>query len=90
MFRTINEVECFEHKLAMMYEEVASTGSGLFDMQETGRKIGLSDADIESMYWHLKRGDILEKDIDSGLVRFSGYGVMLQTGQIMEACAPEL
>lgn len=90
MLRTIHEVESFEHKLAKMFEEVTSTESDLFDMHVMGKKIGLSDSDIESMYWHLKRGDILEKDNGSGLVRFSGYGIMLQTGAIMEACVPEL
>ena len=58
MFKTINEVEYFEQKLNRMFKAVHLTDTDLFDIYELGRKIGLSDAEIESMYWHLRMGRI--------------------------------
>ncbi len=88
MFRSIPDVEFFQHKLDRMFEEVLSRDSNTFDIFELGKKIGLEETEIESMYWHLKRGDMIEKDDDSARLRFSCYGMMLQTGQIQEAYAP--
>lgn len=88
MFKLVQDIECFQHKMEIMFDEALSTDSHAFDIYDLGKKIGLTGPEIESMYVHLKRGDLIERADDSGLLRFSRYAEMLRSGQIREAYAP--
>ncbi|MEQ9619805.1 MAG: hypothetical protein RIG61_11630 [Deltaproteobacteria bacterium] len=88
MLRIIQDVEFFETKVSRLFGEATEGDSDLFDIYELGRKIGLDDFEIESMSWHLQRGGLIEREKDSGLIKFSEYGRMMESGQIKAAYAP--
>lgn len=87
MIKSLPDIEPFEKNLARMYERIHGRESGLFDIYSVGRDLGLSGDEIEALYYHLKRGDMVECG-ENSLLRISDYGHMMMNGDITNAYAP--
>lgn len=87
MHRSLPEIEAFERKVSQLFKEAYYSRSGIFDMEKTGKKIGLDSREIETMSYHLKRNNILETTNGSH-VRISKYGHLMYSGQINQGYAP--
>ncbi len=60
MHRSLPEIEAFERKVSRLFKEAHHSRSGIFDMEKTGKKIGLDSREIETMSYHLTRNHMLE------------------------------
>ena len=87
MIRQISDVECFDHVVTKIFQEVEESGSDSFDIYNIGEKIGLNEDEIEAMYFHLRRGEMIEQ-AGGSLVRISTYGHMIQNGEINHGYVP--
>lgn len=87
MNRSIQDIEHFDKNVKKLFKAAEYSRSGLFDMETTGKKIGLNSTEIEAMDYYLKRGKIIETTKGS-ICRFSKYGRMIQNGQINHGYAP--
>ncbi len=87
MLREIPDVESFDHVVTKLFQEVEESTADTFDIYSMGEKFGLNEGEIEAMYFHLKRGEMIEQ-ADGSLVRFSKYGHMMQNGEINHGYVP--
>ncbi len=87
MNRTIQDIEHFDTKVNSIFKEAEKNRSGLFDLDNLGKKIGLNNKEIEAINYHLKRNDMIEK-VNGSLFRISKYGRMIQHGQITQGYVP--
>ena len=87
MHRSLPEIEAFERKVSQLLKEAYHSRSGIFDIEKTGKKIGLDSREIETMSYHLKRSNMLET-ANGSLVRISKYGHLMYSGQINQGYAP--
>lgn len=87
MNRSILDIEHYDKKVTKLFKAAEYSRSGLFDMESTGRKIGLNSSEIKAMNYHLKRSEIIETTKGS-ICRFSKYGRMIQNGKITNGYAP--
>jgi hypothetical protein len=87
MFKSLPDIESYDHKVSKLFKEAKLSRSGLFDIEKTGRKIGLDSQEIETIYYHLIRSNMVETASGS-LVRISKYGHMMYNGQINHGYAP--
>jgi len=87
MHRSLSEIESFDKKVTQLFKEAHHSRSGLFNIEETGKKIGLDSREIETISYHLKRSNMLET-ANGSLVRISKYGHLMYSGQINHGYAP--
>ena len=87
MIKTLPDIESFEKNIARMYEQIQGRESGLFEMYYDCEKLGMSGDEIEALYYHLKRSDMVERG-ECSLLRISDYGHMMMNGDIRQAYAP--
>ncbi len=87
MIRSIEDIEHFDKKVTKLFKAAQYSRSGLFDMNSTGKEIGLNSTEIEAMYYHLSRNSMIEITKNS-LCRISKYGRMIQNGQITNGYVP--
>jgi len=87
MHRSLPEIDSFDKKVKQLFEEAHHSRSGLFDIEKTGKKIGLDSTEIETISYHLKRSNMLET-ANGSLVRISKYGDLMYSGQINHGYAP--
>lgn len=87
MLREITDVECFDFVVTRLFQEVEESSTDSFDIYSMGEKYGLNQDEIEAMYFHLRRSDMIEQ-ADGSLVRFSRYGHMMQNGEISHGYVP--
>ena len=87
MHRRLQYIESYNQKVTELFKEAQVTRSGLFDLRNVGKKIGLKKDEIEAMYYHLKKSNMIE-NASGSLLRISKYGKMLQNGEINYGYAP--
>ena len=87
MLRQIPDVESFDFVVTRLFEEVEESKSDTFDIYSVGEKLGLNEDEIEAMYFHLRRSDMIEK-AEGSLVKFSRYGEMMGKGEINHGYVP--
>jgi len=87
MIRTLTDIECFEDKVGKLFKEAQLSRSGLFNIKNTGEKIGLKKDEIEAMYYHLKRSSMIE-DVNGPILKITKYGHMINNGDINHGYVP--
>ena len=87
MLKTLPDIESYDQKVSQLFKEAQVTRSGLFDLKNVGKKIGLKKDEIEAMHYHLKKSNMIE-NANGSLLRISKYGKMLQKGEINYGYAP--
>ena len=87
MYRSLPEIKAYEKKVSQLFKEAYHSRSRIFDIEKTGKKIGLDSREIETMSYHLKRSNMLET-ANGSLVRISKYGHLLYSGKINLGYAP--
>ena len=83
MIKTLPDIESYDLVVTRLFNDVEQS----FDIYRIGEKIGLEKIEIDAMYYHLKRSDMIENANDS-MQRFSKYGYMLQNGEINHGYVP--
>lgn len=87
MNKSLIDIEHYEEKLSKLFKEAQLSRSGLFNIENTAKKIGLDNDEKEAMYYHLKRSNMIE-DVNGPILKISKYGKMLQNGDINYGYAP--
>lgn len=87
MIRTLPDIESYDLVVTRLFNEVKQSNNDTFDIYNIGEKIGLEKIEIDAMYYHLRRSDMIENANDS-MQRFSKYGYMLQNGEINHGYVP--
>lgn len=87
MQKSLTDIESFDEKVNQIFREAEVNRSRLFDINETGKQLGLNNEEIETIEYHLKRSNMVESAKGS-LLRVSKYGHMLYKGQINYGYAP--
>lgn len=87
MLRNITDVDSYDFVVTKLFQEVEESRTDSFDIYSMGEKIGLNDDEIDSIYFHLRRSDMIEQ-ADGSLVRISRYGRMMHKGEISHGYLP--
>jgi len=87
MLRHITDIDSYDFVVTRLFHEVEESTADSFDIYSMGEKIGLNEDEIDSVYFHLKRSDMIEQ-ADGSLVRISRYGHMMHKGEISHGYIP--
>ncbi|MEM7008152.1 MAG: hypothetical protein AAF462_03375 [Thermodesulfobacteriota bacterium] len=87
MIKSLPDIESYDHIVKRLFKEIEQIDAESFNLYSYAAKLGLGQKEMETLYYHLKRGEIIE-NVSEREVRISKYGHMMYNGQINNGYVP--